>query len=68
MSSDSLSKIMKFIGPNKENWGPLKINMDHKALLLYLSGETNSETTQTRLVRWVGRLLPFDYKIEYIPG
>ena len=47
---------------------PFKIVTDHKALLSCLSEEMNAKTTQTRLVRWVDRLLLFDYEKDYIPG
>ena len=45
-----------------------KFSTDHKALLSCLSERKNSITTQTRLIRWVDRLLPFDYEMEHIPG
>ena len=46
---------------------PFKIVMDQKALLSCFS-EKNSKTTQTRLVVWFDRLLPFDCEIVHIPG
>ena len=33
-----------------------------------LSEEKNTKTTQKRLVRWVDRLLSFDFEIEHISG
>ena len=45
---------------------PFKIITDHKALLSCHSEEKKSKITQTRLIRWVDKLLPFDYEIEQV--
>ena len=47
---------------------PSKIVTDHKSFLSCLSEEKCSKTTQTRLTRWVDRLLPFVYELEHIPA
>ena len=60
IGSDSLSQL--FV------WGPFRIITDYKALLFCLSKEKTSTTTQTGLIRWTDRLLPFDYVIEHISG
>ena len=52
---------------NYQFGAPFKIITDHKALVC-LSEEKISIITQTRLVCWIDRLLPFDYKIDQIPG
>ena len=41
---------------------------DLKTLLSCLSGKKSKKTTQTRLVRFVDRLLSFDYEILQISG
>ena len=47
---------------------PFKISTGHKALLVCLSEEKSSKTTQTRLVCWFDMFLPFDFEIRPIPG
>ena len=41
---------------------------DLKVLLFCLSDKKSAKTTQTRLVRWVDRLLPFGNEILQISG
>ena len=40
----------------------------HQALLLALKNNRGNETYQSRLARWVDRLLPLSFTIENIPG
>ena len=42
--------------------------MDHRALLSIMKGHRSNKYYNSRLTRWVDRLLPFDFKIEHIPG
>ena len=44
------------------------IATDHKALTSALDGKKSNKTYQTRLTRWVDRLLPYQIKIVHIPG
>ena len=41
---------------------------DHRALLLVLKTHRSNKSYNSRLTRWIDRLLPFDFKIEHIPG
>ena len=41
---------------------------DHKALTSALGGNRSNKTYQSRLTRWVDRLLPYQFKITHIPG
>ena len=41
--------------------------MDHQALLSALKNREN-KTYQSRLTRWVDRLLPFLFEVEHIAG
>ena len=41
---------------------------DHKALTSALEGNRSNKTYQSRLTRWVDRLLPYQFKIVHIPG
>merc|ERR1711894_523373 len=45
-----------------------EINTDHKALLSALKANRGNKTYQSRLVRWVDKLLPFDFTIKHLPG
>ena len=47
---------------------PFKIITDHKTLLSCLSEEKKAKKTQTRLIRWVDRIHPFQYEIKHVPG
>ena len=41
---------------------------DHKALTSALEENRSNKTYQSRLTRWVDRLLPYQIKITHIPG
>ena len=41
---------------------------DHRALLSIMKEHRSSKSYNSRLTRWVDRLLPFDFNIEHIPG
>ena len=41
---------------------------DHRALLSVLKSHRSNKSYNRRLTRWIGRLLPFDFNIEHIPG
>ena len=45
-----------------------KLLTDHQALLSALKENRGKKTYQSRLTRWVDRLLPFNFKIEHLPG
>ena len=47
---------------------PFKIISDHKALSTVLKGQKGNETFSSRLTRWVGRLLPFDFEVIHGQG
>ena len=47
---------------------PFTIATDHKALTTALDGKKSNKTYQSRLTRWVDRLLPYRFKIVHIPG
>ena len=44
------------------------IATDHKALTSALGEHRSNKTYQSRLTRWVDRLLPYQFKITHIPG
>ena len=44
------------------------LQTDHQALLKALKENRGNKTYQSRLTRWVDRLLPFNFNIEHIPG
>ena len=44
------------------------LQTDHQALLSALKNNRGNKTYQSRLLRWVDRLLPFNFIIEHIPG
>ena len=44
------------------------LQTDHQALLTALKDNRGNKTYQSRLTRWVDRLLPFNFNIEHIPG
>ena len=41
---------------------------DHKALLSALKNNRANKTYQSRLVRWVDKLLPFDFDVSHFAG
>ena len=41
---------------------------DHRALLSVLKSHRSNKSYNSRLTRWIDRLLPFDSNIEHIPG
>ena len=43
------------------------LQTDHQALLSALKNNRENKTYQSRLYRWVDRLLPFSFTIEHIP-
>ena len=45
-----------------------KLITDHKALLSALRNNRANKTYQSRLVRWVDKLLPFDFEVEHLAG
>ncbi len=45
-----------------------EVRTDHRALLSTLKSNRGNKTQYSRLVRWVDRLLPFNFTIEHIPG
>ena len=44
------------------------LQTDHRALLTLLNENRGNKTYQSRLTRWVDRLLPFHFNLEHIPG
>ena len=44
------------------------LQTDHQALLSALKKNRGNKTYQSRLTRWVDRLLPFHFKVEHISG
>ena len=44
------------------------LQTDHRALLTALNENRGNRTYQSRLTRWVDRLLPFNFNLEHIPG
>ena len=44
------------------------LQTDHQALLTALKENRGNKTYQSRLTRWVDRLLPFHVSVEHIPG
>ena len=41
---------------------------DHRALLSIMKENRSNKSYNSRLTRWIDRLLPFDFNIEHIPG
>ena len=41
---------------------------DHRALLSILKEHRSNKSYNSRLLRWVDRLLPYQFKIELLPG
>ena len=46
----------------------LTIITDHRALLSIMKEHRSNKSYNSRLTRWIDRLLPFDFNIEHIPG
>ena len=44
------------------------LQTDHQALLTALKENRGNKTYQSRLTRWVDRLLPFHFAVEHVPG
>ena len=44
------------------------LQTDHQALLTALKENRGNKTYQSRLTRWVDRLLPFHFSVEHLPG
>ena len=44
------------------------LQTDHQSLLSALKNNRGNKTYQSRLSRWVDRLLPFNFIIEHMPG
>ena len=44
------------------------LQTDHQALLTALKENGGNKTYQSKLIRWVDRLPPFNFNIEHIPG
>ena len=41
---------------------------DHRALLSILKDNRGNKTYESRLTRWLDRLLPFDFELEHLAG
>ena len=41
---------------------------DHKAIISALKETYGKKSYQSRLSRWVDRLIPFDYEVKHVPG
>ena len=44
------------------------LQTDHQALLSALKENRGNKTYQSRLTRWVDRLIPFHFAVEHVPG
>ena len=47
---------------------PFTVITDHRALLSIMSENRSNKSYNSRLTRWVDRLLPFDFSIDHLPG
>ena len=45
-----------------------KVITDHRALLSIMKEHRSNKSCNSRLTRWVDRLLPFQFDIEHLPG
>ena len=45
-----------------------KVITDHRALLSIMKANRSNKSYNSRLTRWVDRLLPFQFDIEHLPG
>ena len=41
---------------------------DHKAIISALKETYGKKLYQSRLSRWMDRLIPFDYEVKHVPG
>ena len=46
----------------------ISVITDHRALLSILQEHRSSKSDNSRLSRWIDRLLPYIYSIEHMPG
>ena len=44
------------------------LQTDHQALLTALKENRGNKTYQSRLTRWIDRLLPFQFAVKHVPG
>ena len=44
------------------------VNTDHQALISVLNANERSKTSESRLTRWIDRLIPFHFLIKHIAG
>ena len=47
---------------------PFTVITDHRALLSIMREKRANKSYNSRLTRWVDRLLPFDFAIDHLPG
>ena len=47
---------------------PFTVITDHSALLSIMRENRSNKSYNSRLTRWVDRLLPFDFSIDHLPG
>ena len=47
---------------------PFTVITDHRALLSIMRENRSNKSYNSRLTRWVDRLLPFDFSIDHLPG
>ena len=47
---------------------PFTVITDHRALLSIKRENRSNKSYNSRLTRWVDRLLPFDFSIDHLPG
>ena len=47
---------------------PFTVITDHRALLSIMRANRSNKSYDSRLTRWVDRLLPFDFSIDHLPG
>ena len=47
---------------------PFTVITDHRALLSIIRENRSNKSYNSRLTRWVDRLLPFDFSINHLPG
>ena len=47
---------------------PFTVITDHRALLSIMRENSSNKSYNSRLTRWVDRLIPFDFSIDHLPG